>query len=283
MKDVTVYTVNAFTINGQGGNPAGVVLEAEGLSREQKQHIATAVNYSETVYVTPKSSHCLQLEYFTPVAEVPLCGHATIATFVLLHSMKRIAAGDYTIQTLSGELTIQVEPSGKVFMQQCIPTFFEQYEAQDFASCIPAEIAECKMPIQAVSTGLKDIIYPVGTTQQLAELTPDFNAMALLNKKQQAVGIHAFALTDKNGVTAICRNFAPAYGVDEESATGTANCALACYLLRHYKPLKHYTFEQGHQLGKPSRIEVDIHNDGSPFVGGYGKVIKSDQIEADEK
>lgn len=84
--------------------------------------------------------------------------------------------------------------------------------------------------------------------EHLALLEPDFKVMENLSRELQVVGVHAFSLTNESELIAVCRNFAPLYGIDEESATGTANCALASYLYRHYEKREQYIFEQGHNL-----------------------------------
>ena len=98
-----------------------------------------------------------------------------------------------------------------------------------------------------------------------------------MTKEKEAVGVHAFTLIKESDVTAICRNFAPLYGINEESATGTASCALACYLFKYYKQQPQYVFEQGHNMGEISRIVVNILYHGnvidSVFVGGYGHML----------
>ena len=101
--------------------------------------------------------------------------------------------------------------------------------------------------------------------------------IANLSREKNAVGVHAFTLTTESGVTAICRNFAPLYGIDEESATGTASCALACYLFKYHRQQPQYIFEQGHNMGAISRIVVNLSYHGnvidSVFVGGYGYLL----------
>jgi len=82
--DITVNVVDAFIDSGQGGNPAGVVLDAGGFSAETKQRIAARVGLSETVFVSPSSVADFKLEFFTPTRQIPHCGHATIATFCYL-------------------------------------------------------------------------------------------------------------------------------------------------------------------------------------------------------
>lgn len=272
-----IFIVNAFCHHGQGGNGAGVVPHADGLTRQQKQTIAAQVGLSETAFVSPSAAADFKLEYFTPVAEVELCGHATIATFTLLHQ-QGLKPGTYSIETLSGILQIEVSADGTIWMQQCLPSFLDSYAATDFEVCLPGFQPHPALPIQAVSTGLPDIMLPLASVEALEALQPDFAAMAALNERQGVMGIHAFALTGNSSPIAICRNFAPRYGIDEESATGTSNCALACYLHRHHQPLSQYRFLQGISMGCTSAIEVKLHHDhdilSSVYVGGRGSILR---------
>ncbi|HZK33371.1 MAG TPA: PhzF family phenazine biosynthesis isomerase, partial [Tissierellaceae bacterium] len=82
--DIKVYEVNAFTDKLPGGNPAGVVLDSGKLSEEQMQNISREINLSETAFVERIKEDYFKVRFFTPVCEVELCGHATIATFYLL-------------------------------------------------------------------------------------------------------------------------------------------------------------------------------------------------------
>lgn len=278
MKDyeIEVNLVDAFVLDGKGGNGAGVVLSGDKLSRQAKMDVAAEVGLSETVFVGTSDSADFALGYFTPVEEVDLCGHATIATFALMHQ-QGLAAGRYTIATRAGMLAVEVEADGRVWMQQCCPTFYETYPAADFAAALPGVTQLEGMPIQAVSTGLKDILLPMESVEALDALAPDFGEMASLNTRQGVVGIHAFALTGGDRPVAVCRNFAPRYGIDEESATGTSNCALACYLHRYYRELENYCFHQGLTMGKASAIEVRLEVEEDKvqqvFVGGRGMAV----------
>lgn len=273
-----VYTVYAFSKNNQGGNAAGVVLDAENLSRSQKQQIAKDMGYSETAFVSPSERASFKLEYFTPVDEVELCGHATIGTFVLMHQKGIIPSGEFTIDTLSGVLKVKVMEDGTVMMQQTTPRYMETYPTEDFSSFLQVEWRTPSLPIQAVSTGLKDILFPIDSREHLFGLRPHFEEMARVNESQQVVGIHAFALTPGEETTAVCRNFAPLYGINEEAATGTSNCALACYLFKHLRKQDSYLFEQGHNLGRVSQIRVEVHHKEGViedvFVGGKGFLAK---------
>ncbi|MCH5278885.1 MAG: PhzF family phenazine biosynthesis protein [Christensenellaceae bacterium] len=272
-----IYVASAFSKNGSGGNKAGVVINEADLTAAQKLSIARELGYSETAFVLNSSAADYKLEYYTPTDEVPLCGHATIAAFYILKLLNMLEKQDYKIETKAGILRIHVKENGMIFMEQNCPECFEVLKPDMFAGCLEDLFIDNSLPIQIISTGLKDIMLPIDTMEHLEGLTPDFEVMTDLSMEKDVVGVHAFTLTKDSNVTAICRNFAPLYGIDEESATGTSNCALACYLFKYYKKKTQYVFEQGHNLGEVSRIEVNIeyHDDviDSVFVGGYGRLV----------
>lgn len=271
---VEVYVVSAFSKGNQGGNKAGVVLDCRSLTPADMAAIAKDLGYSETAFLIKSNVADFKIRYFTPTEEVPLCGHATIATFSLLHSLGKLDKDAYTIETIAGTLNIRIEKDGMIFMEQNHPTYFETLKPEIFAECFENRFIDTALPIQIVSTGLKDVMLPVISKDHLEKLNPQFINMANLCRKLDVVGIHAFALTNNADTTAICRNFAPLYGINEESATGTSNCALACYLFKHYKQQSQYVFEQGFNLGSASRLIVNIAQHDSTIdtvsVGGYG-------------
>lgn len=279
-KMIEIYVTSAFSKNNSGGNKAGVVLEKACLIRAQKMKIAEKLGYSETAFVSDSDTADFKLEYFTPAEEVPLCGHATIATFAALQKLNRLDKENYTIETKAGVLKIQIKKDGLIFMEQNCPIYFEVLNPNLLFECMDLHYIDQKLPIQIVSTGLKDIMLPINSLEHLEKLQLNakaFEAIAKLSREKDAVGIHAFAITEENGITATVRNFAPLYGINEESATGTANCALACYLFKYYKKMPQYVFEQGYHLGEASQITVkmDYHGDciDSVSVGGYGYLI----------
>lgn len=271
---VEVYVVSAFSKGNQGGNKAGVVLDCRSLTPADMAAIAKDLGYSETAFLIKSNVADFKIRYFTPTEEVPLCGHATIATFSLLHSLGKLDKDAYTIETIAGTLNIRIEKDGMIFMEQNHPTYFETLKPEIFAECFENRFIDTALPIQIVSTGLKDVMLPVISKDHLEKLNPQFINMANLCRKLDVVGIHAFALTNNADTTAICRNFAPLYGINEESATGTSNCALACYLFKQYKQQSQYVFEQGFNLGSASRLIVNIAQHDSTIdtvsVGGYG-------------
>ena len=274
---VDVYVAVAFSKDAKGGNKAGVVLGRSELTSVQKAAIAKEMGYSETAFVLDSDKADFKLQYFTPTEEVPLCGHATIAAFSTLKLLNMLDKTDCTIETEAGILNIHIKDDGLILMEQNRPAYLEVLDSDIFTGCIERNFIDHRFPIQIVSTGLNDVMLPVDSVEHLEQLSPDFEMIANMSKEKEVVGVHAFTIIKESDVTAICRNFAPLYGIDEESATGTANCALACYLFKYYKQQSQYVFEQGHNMGDISRIVVNLsyHENviDSVFVGGYGYLL----------
>lgn len=274
---VDVYVAAAFSKDDKGGNKAGVVLGRSELTSVQKAAIAKEMGYSETAFVLDSDKADFKLQYFTPTEEVPLCGHATIAAFSTLKLLNMLDKPDCTIETEAGILNIHIKDDGLILMEQNRPAYLEVLDSDIFTGCIERNFIDHRFPIQIVSTGLNDVMLPIVSVEHLEQLSPDFEMIANMSKEKEVVGVHAFTIIKESDVTAICRNFAPLYGIDEESATGTANCALACYLFKYYKQQSQYVFEQGHNMGDISRIVVNLsyHENviDSVFVGGYGYLL----------
>lgn len=285
MEEVTVELVNAFTSNGSGGNPAGVVLGADNLSDEQKLTIAQMVGYSETAFVSEDDTEDFQVSFFTITGEVDFCGHATLATFSLMFQKSILSPGKYTQRTKAGVLTVDIQPNGKVMMQQRLPEWLGKYSSADIAPLIGIDkdaLESVNLPFQAISTGLADLILPV-PAGCLDGLLPNHDAITKFCKKHNLVGIHAFELCDsKYNYVASCRNFAPLFGIEEESATGSSSGALACYLSRYHKAQKEYLLEQGRAMNCRSEIIARLDVVGSQikviYVGGTAQLVGSRQI-----
>lgn len=276
-----VYTLNAFSKTPQGGNPAGVVLVADNLSDNDMQHIATKIGLSETAFVSRSTMASYRVRFFTPLQEVDLCGHATIATFYLMRHLKIIKKGSYTQETNAGILRIEVGDRN-VVMEQPSPTFYEIIDKAAIAQSlnIPLDTIEPDLPIQIVSTGLKDIIVPIKSLKAIKAIKPNYKEVAAISEKYNVVGYHLFTLETVNGGFAHCRNLAPLYGINEEAATGSASGALACYLNRYglmSLPSK-VSFEQGYTMKKPSEITVELtskqNGDILVMVGGSAQNVE---------
>ncbi len=277
---IEVFLVDSFTRNGVGGNPAGVVLDAEDCSDKQMQTLAREVGYSETAFVCGDNECDYKVRFFTPTAEVDFCGHATLATFSVLYQNQIISAKRYLQRTKAGVLPVTVRHDGSVVMNQPLPRFFgtlEYNEITDLLNIDETVMSFTGLPIEIISTGLRDVMIPV-MTDCLEMIEPDDNGIAQFCRQGNLVGFHVFELDHTaSGRSAVCRNFAPLFGIPEESATGSASGALACYLSKHLQAESHeFVFEQGLTMGCPSRLFASVEYSGSEvsavLVGGHASL-----------
>ena len=268
------YIVDAFTDQPFGGNPAGVVLlEGETFPSETLMlQIAAELRYSETAFVLKLSETEYQVRYFTPKAEVELCGHATIATFALLHQKFDIT-GHCLCHTKAGDLAIEV--GEQVMMQMATPRIVASIEETDeIYRALGVTDYQPALPVQIAYSGLSDLMIPIADVVALNSLQPDMNAISAITQKHKAVSFHVFAF-GYDGYTAHVRDFAPLYGVPEESATGTANAALTHYLAVNGAIPRQgdFAFIQGEAMGRPSVVATRIATDGAIYVGGTAYVL----------
>ena len=268
------FIVDAFTNQLFGGNPAGVaLLNGDTFPNDELMlKIAAELRYSETAFIRRHSATEFTIRYFTPKAEVELCGHATIASFFLLHR-KGLASGRCLCHTLAGDLVI--ETGERVMMQMAQPRIVETVEDIDeIYKALGINGYTPTLPVQITYTGLPDFMIQVNDIATLQAMKPDMEAITEITRRYNAVSFHVFAFGN-DGYTAHVRDFGPLYGVPEESATGTANAALTYYLQQHgcLGQEAECTFLQGEAMGQPSVVATRIQADGNIFVGGKAAVV----------
>ena len=268
------YIVDAFTDKPFGGNPAGVVLlDGDVFPKESLMlQVAAELRYSETAFVRRHSEKEFTLRYFTPKAEVELCGHATIATFSMLHQEANVTS-QCLCHTKAGDLSIEV--GSKVMMQMASPKIVKTVEdPKEIYRALGLENYAPTLPVMIASTGLPDFMIPVDDVETLNHLHPDMNAISEITERFNALSFHVFAFGNDDH-TAHVRDFAPLYGVPEESATGTANAALTHYLQQNgcIPSTGDFSFLQGEAMGRPSVVDTRIQANGKIFVGGKAAII----------
>lgn len=287
MKLVNAYLVNAFTLHGTGGNPAGVVLHADNLSDENKLKIAQAIGYSETAFVAQDDEADFEVSFFTVTGEVDFCGHATLAAFSSMYQKGMLSEGRYVQRTKAGLLAVMIKPNGEVTMEQKLPEYFGELDCETVSKLIniaPDVLRSTQLPSEIISTGLPDMIVPV-PKGYLDKIRINSHLIRDFCEKHNLVGVHAFERCEKStGLVASCRNFAPLFGIPEESATGSASGALACYLTKHLddEGLNYFTFEQGRLMGCVSRITAAVESREQAIikvmVGGFAQVFGQQHI-----
>jgi PhzF family phenazine biosynthesis protein len=274
------YIVDSFTDQPFSGNPAGIVLLGEEAfpSERLMTQVAAELRYSETAFVRRLSPTEYHLRYFTPAAEVELCGHATVATFVLLYKLG-MAQGQCQYHTMAGDL--EVEAGERVMMQMAMPHIIETLtDTAPVYHAIGLDNYQPTLPAQVAYSGLADIMIQVPDTATLNSLQPDMDAISAITKAYNTVSFHVFALVN-DGHTAYVRNFAPLYDIPEESATGTANAALTHYLAVNgvIPATGDFSFMQGEAMGHPSIVSTRIATDGTLYVGGTAIVVAEGNLK----
>ncbi|MBN2725855.1 PhzF family phenazine biosynthesis protein [Candidatus Mcinerneyibacteriota bacterium] len=280
---ISVVLFKAFTWKRGGGNPAGIVFSESPYPEKVMQSVAREAGLSETVFITPLEDDRFHLRFFTPRQEVPLCGHATIAAWTWLSHEKNLQPGVFSQETKNGVLAIKITEEGEIYMEQPLPNFGAAVDAKIVALSLglSRDAFHPAYPVQVVSTGLPDILVPLASASFLNEIRPDLNKIEDVSREAGVVGYHVFA-PEEGEFQARCRNFAPAVGIKEEAATGTASGALAAYLYR-YGPdhKKSYSFMQGESMREPSLIRVEIKEEKKRITGVCvgGRAVFSEKCE----
>jgi PhzF family phenazine biosynthesis protein len=258
---LTILEYAAFTVDAAGGNPAGVVLDARGAADGRLQEVAAQVGHSETAFVVDRADRHLRVRYFSPMAEVAFCGHATIATAVAL--AEREGAGPYELATNAGLVTVDVvdAPGGLLATLTSVPTRTRAVAGDVLARALTAlrwtaDDLDPAYPVHVSHGGVDHLVVGLHDRATLAGLDYDFDALARLMSEQGWTTVHAFCAESRSLFHA--RNAFPPGGVVEDPATGAAAAAFGGYLrdLGHLDPGETVTVLQGYDHGTPSRLLV---------------------------
>lgn len=262
----------AFTRDGEGGNPAGVVLDACGLDDDEMQQVAADLDYSETAFLVgrPDEPNVYDVRYFAPLQEVPFCGHATIAAAIAL--AEREPADEMIFHTPAGLVTLNTEHTDKGLVAEL--TSIAPHVEDPPAGLVSAVLAalgwdatdlDRGYPAKLANAGAQHLILVARTRQRLAELTYDFDRLAALMQEHGLITVALFWRESRRHYHA--RNAFAGSGVVEDPATGAAAAAFGGYLRDLGKISKTASFliSQGSDMGRPSEIEVSVIR-GEPGV-----------------
>lgn len=246
-----------------GGNPAGVVLDAGSLTDAQMIAIAQAIGYSETAFVVPTGIAEATVRFFSPVAEVAFCGHATVATAVAF--AERHGPGIMCLTTAAGAVVVstRVEGGDLVATLTSPPTTTHPLEGDIVEESLAAlrwtrEEVDARYPVHVASAGNQHLVLAVRTRETLARLDYDYPALEALMAREGWTTAHLFWA--ENAHTFHARNPFPPGGVVEDPATGAAAAAFGGYLrdLGLVSLPSRLTVHQGYDLGTPSLLLVDV-------------------------
>jgi PhzF family phenazine biosynthesis protein len=274
----------AFTLDPAGGNPAGVWIGPALPSEAEMQRIASEVGYSETAFLAPDETArpgAYRVRYFSPVAEVPFCGHATIASGVAL--AERWGPGRMLLTTNDGLVTVDTErgPDGHIRATlTSVPPRVRDAEPELVVDALVAlhwhrdELDETLPPAVAYA-GATHLILAAGTHERLSRLDYDFERLRSI---MLAADLTTVQLTWREATDRFrARNPFPVGNVVEDPATGAAAAALGAYLRwrGEVPPPARITISQGVEMGRPSLIEVEIP-DASGGIRVSGTAVSLD-------
>lgn len=298
-KRYRLYQIDAFTKELFGGNPAGVVANADGLTEQQMQRIARELNNSETAFILSPvdDSHNVWVRFFTPSAEVPICGHATVSAHYVRAIENNYETCMVVQKTGAGLLPVEIiKENGdyKIIMTQGKIEFEEPFYddiKKQIAAALNIKISDYdeRCPMQVVSTGHSKVMVGIKSRTMLDSLKPDMTALAQISKLIKCNGFFVFTFdSEEPGILTKGRMFAPAIGINEDPVTGNANGPLGAYIVKHKlapNDGKLFAFKgkQGEAINRPGTVEVsvDIFN-GEPVkvkIGGFANVVFKTEIE----
>lgn len=283
--DVLHYT--AFSSDPDGGNPAGVVLDASGLDDAAMLAIAAELGYSESAFLTGppeglggEPGRAFTIRYFSPQAEVPFCGHATIATAVAL--AERIGPGDLVLATRAGTVPVTVTREADGTLRATLTSVeprIEEIGPEELAEAVaalgwPSSDLDPQLPPRIAFAGARHLVLGAGSRERLADLSYDFERLATLMRKLDLTTVQ---LVWRAADTVFhVRDPFPVGGVVEDPATGAAAAAFGAYAreLDLVPPESVLTLHQGEDMGRPSVLTVTLHaGDPRVRVSGTGTRI----------
>jgi PhzF family phenazine biosynthesis protein len=281
MNSGKLYRRAAFTDNPKGGNPAGVWVGEALPSVEVMQRIAAEVGYSETAFVAPTSGPNRTIRYYSPEIEVPFCGHATIATGVVLGETE--GDGAYRLATAVGEVTITVRSRGGV-REAALTSVEPRYtgasdvlvnEALSALGWQSSDIDDAIPPARAYA-GAWHLVLAINDPHRLAKLNYDFEKLKTLMLREELTTLQLVWRESTHVFHS--RNPFPVGGIVEDPATGAAAAAFGGYLREAELIAVPATIliRQGEAMGRPSRLTVEIPATGGIVVRGTAVPIKAE-------
>ncbi len=281
MAEGSLYRLAAFADAPGGGNPAGVWVGETLPPEVDMQRIAAEVGYSETAFVAPLTGTGKTIRYFSPEIEVPFCGHATIATGVVLG--REQGPGRYSLATQVGIVPIDIvnDDGIRVTLESVAPEHkpIDPARLNEYLDILGWQDAKLddSIPAAFAYAGAWHLVIAVADRETLAYLEYDFERA---RKEMPRDDIVTFQLIWRESKDAFhCRNPFPVGGVVEDPATGAAAAALGGYLrtIGAIDAPATLTIRQGVDMGRPSKLLVEVRSRGGILVSGSAVEINEDE------
>jgi PhzF family phenazine biosynthesis protein len=281
MTSGSLYRLTAFSTNPHGGNPAGVWIGETLPDKDVMQQTAADVGFSETAFVAPTSGRNRTIRYYSPETEVSFCGHATIATGVVLG--ETAGDGTYRLATAVGEVLVTVQLRDG-YREASLTSVEPKYTlapdslVRDVLAVLgwKSEDLDGSIPAAKAYAGAWHLVLAVADTHRLARLEYDFGRLKALMLHEDLTTLQL--VWRESSEVFHSRNPFPIGGVIEDPATGAAAAALGGYL-RNAKLIEvpaTILIRQGEAMGRPSRLTVEIPATGGIIVRGTAVPIDSE-------
>ncbi len=279
--------VDAFTREPFAGNPCAVFPDAGALDARTMQRIANELNLSETAFVVPSSRADVGVRYFTPIEEMPLAGHPTLATAHVLHGLGRIGACA-TFEMPAGTVPVETTPDGeglRYTMTQPAPRFLGAVPRAWIARGLGLDESDLlEAPeSQTVSTGCPMLMVPLASEAALDRCAPD-RAVIFADPGRTFMSVHVFARLPGSEPAFSARHFSPPGDVPEDPVTGSACGAMSALAFASgLIDRAGFTVSQGRHVGRPGTVYVDVL--GAPDrisgvrIGGHAVTVACGRIE----
>ena len=282
-----IFQVDAFTATRFTGNPAIVVLDADGQNDATLQSVAREFSHAEVAFVMAAKGrdHDLQLRFFNARKEAPFVGHATIAAHIVLMALGRRAIG--STRQLSGTGVIEVSaqmveratgPETLIEFRQTVPELEEPLPFKTTlrvaeALKLPATQLHEIMPARIVRQGSARLLVPIADHRNLENIAPNFDTLTALGGELDTEGFFVFAVNrDSEEVWTEARMFCPALGILEDPVSGNAHAMLAAYLWdlgQFNKKSTTFIGRQGYQMNRPGQVRVRLEIDKGALLATH--------------
>jgi PhzF family phenazine biosynthesis protein len=284
-----IFQVDTFTDSRFSGNPATVVLDADGRSEESMSAIAREFSHAEVAFVAAANApdHDVRVRFFNARKEAPFVGHATIAAHAVLLALGRRGAGLYRQASGTGVIEVLVrdapgaaQPGPLIEFRQTVPELdsplpFKTTLRVAEALKLPATSLHEAMPARIARKGSSRLLIPVADALALEALAPNTETLVSLGHELGADGFFVFAVDRGAGPDDLrteSRMFCPALGIPEDPASGNAHAMLASYLFeigQFGKRASGFVGSQGRHMNRPSRIEVRLEVEDATLIAAH--------------
>jgi PhzF family phenazine biosynthesis protein len=290
-----IFEVNAFTRTRFTGNPASVVLDADGQSDATLMAIAREFAHADVAFVSAATEpdHDVRLRFFNTRKEAPFVGHATVAAHAVLLAVGRRGAGVWRQHSGTGIIEVRVdERSGtQVEFRQTVPELdapipFKTTLRVAEALRLPATQLHDTMPARIAHKGSTRLLVPVGDARALNSLAPNFDTLLSLGHELGTDGFFVFSVNrSPEALSTESRMFCPALGIPEDPVSGNAHAMLASYLWelgQFGKNATGFVGHQGTQMSRPGEVNVKLEiNEGNlaaVHIGGSAVIVSEGNL-----